>query len=256
LVGRTGGVVVTGGADGIGRAIAEAFLSSGRPVHICDVRADALRVALAESPGLSGTVADVGDRAAVAGVYEAARAAMGEVHVLVNNVGVGGPRGPIELIDPVDWAECFRINVAGALYGMQAVIPEMKARKSGVIINISTASTRTALPMRTPYVASKTALEGLTRNAARELGPWNIRCNALLPGIMDNARMDGLIAARAEREARSSADVEADYLRFVSMRARIRPDDVAQSAVFLASDGAARVTGEILGVSGNLEWEE
>ncbi|MGH6962859.1 MAG: SDR family oxidoreductase [Phenylobacterium sp.] len=253
---RLGGVVVTGAADGIGRAIAEGFLKAGRQVHICDIRADALRAAVAESPGLRGTVADVGQRAAVSEVFEAARGWMGEVDVLVNNVGIGGPRGPIEEIDPDAWAESFRVNVAGALYGMQTVIPEMKARRRGAIVNISTASTRTGLPMRTPYVASKTALEGLTRNAARELGPWGIRCNALLPGIMDNARMDGLIAARAAREGRAPAEIEADYLRFVSLRARTRPEDVADAAVFLASEAAARITGEIISVSGNLEWEE
>ncbi len=249
-------VIVTGGADGIGAAIALRFLRGGHKVHICDVRADAIERMLADNVGLRGGVADVADKEAVDALVEEAVAWMGPVGVLVNNVGVGGPRAGIEDISATDWENVCRINVTGALYCMQAVIPAMKARRSGVIVNVSTASTRTCLPNRTPYVASKYALEGLTLNAARELGPWNIRCNAILPGIMNNARMDAIIAQRAEESGRSARDIEEDFLRCVSLRCRTEPEDVAETAWFLATDAAARVTGERISVSGNLEWEE
>jgi NAD(P)-dependent dehydrogenase (short-subunit alcohol dehydrogenase family) len=248
-------VLVTGAADGIGRAIALRLLADGWSVFIGDNRPDALSATLASAPSLRGCVVDVGDLSQVRQFFEAA-APLGAPDALVNNVGIGGPRAAIEDIEAADWEQVFRINVAGALYCMQAAIPAMKTRRAGAIVNVSTGSTRTALPYRTPYVASKYALEGLTRNAARELGPFGIRCNAVLPGIMDNPRMDGIIAAKAEREGREVATVEAEFLRYVSMRARTRPDDVAATVAYLLSDDAARVTGELVAVSGNLEWEE
>ena len=249
-------VVVTGAADGIGKAIALKFLANGWAVHVCDNREDALRATLAEHPGLTGSVADVGTKGDVDFLFREARTHLGSISALVNNVGIGGPRAAIEDIDARTWSEVFRVNVAGALYCMQAVIPGMKAGGGGSIVNISTASTRTGLPMRTPYVASKLALEGLTRNAARELGPWGIRCNAVLPGIMDNARMASIIAARAGRMGRDPTDVEAQFLSYVSMRSKTRPEDVSDAVLFLASSRSGRVTGEMVAVSGNLEWEE
>lgn len=248
--------VITGGADGIGRAIAQRFLASGFKVHVCDNREDAIVAVTAEHPEIRGTVGDVGKAEDVARIFAEAESWMGPVTVLVNNVGIGGPRAAIEDIASDDWKESFRVNVAGTLYCMQAVIPAMKARRSGAIVNVSTASTRTRLPLRTAYVASKFAVEGLTLNAARELGPFGIRCNAILPGIMNNARMDSIIASRAQAEGRSPADIEQDYLRCVSLRQRTNPEDVAEMALFLASPAGARVTGELLSVSGNLEWEE
>ena len=181
---------------------------------------------------------------------------MGSPTALINNVGIGGAHAPIEDVAADDWNKVFQVNVSGALYCMQTVIPGMKRNGAGTIINISTGSTRTALPYRTPYVASKYALEGLTLNAARELGPFGIRCNAVLPGLMDNARMDGIIAARAVREGREPTEIEADLLRYVSLRSRTKPEDVAATVAYLTSEDAAMVTGELIAVSGNLEWEE
>jgi NAD(P)-dependent dehydrogenase (short-subunit alcohol dehydrogenase family) len=249
------GVIVTGAAEGIGLAIAQAFENHDYRVHICDVEPDRLRAAV-ESSQMRGTLADVSCPADVDRLFAEARAWLGPIGVLVNNVGIAGPRAALEDIDLPAWDETFRINVAGALRCMQAAAPEMKARRAGVIINISTASTRTLLPMRSAYVASKYAVEGLTRNAARELGPYGVRCNALLPGIMNNPRMDAIISQRATQEGRPPEEVEAEFLSFVSLRSRTEPSDVGEAAVFLASPAAARITGELISVSGNLEWEQ
>ena len=249
-------VVVTVGADGIGRAIAVRCLEGGYNVHVCDNRPDAVAEVQSLFPAIKGSIADVGNPADVARLFGEAREWMGEIGALVNNVGIGGPRALLEDIALADWDQSFRINVVGTLLCMQAVVPEMKARRSGAIVNISTASTRTRLPSRSAYIASKFAVEGLTLNAARELGPWNVRCNGIQPGIMNNARMDQIIATRATQEGRDPADIEAEYMQAVSMRQRTEPEDVANAAFFLASSASARVTGEILSVSGNLEWEQ
>ena len=249
-------VLVTGAADGIGAAIALRFRRGGYKVHICDNRPDTMGKMPEANPLLRGTVADVGRAGDVHRLFGDAIGWMGGVGVLVNNVGVGGPRAAIEDIDPAAWTETFRVNVEGALLCMQAAIPGMKAGGGGSIVNISTASTRTRLPMRTAYVASKFALEGLTLNGARELGRYGIRCNALLPGVMNNARMDGIIAARADRGMQIARRDRAG----VPPLHRARHPDGAGGCrgcrFFLASPAAARITGELISVSGYMGWEE
>ncbi len=247
-------VVVTGGADSVGRVMAERFRARGDSVHICDVNAEALAATLAANPGMRGTVANVGDPAAVERVFADA-AWMGDVTVLVNNVGIAGPRGAMEDIGYAEWNECIAVNLSATFYCMKNAIPGMKRRGRGVIVNFSTGSTRTRLPMRAPYIVSKAGVEGLTLNAARELGPFNIRCNAILPGMIDNARMRRIVRASAEATGRTPEEVEADYLKYISMRAKIDPAEIADMVVFLASDGARKVTGELIAVSGNVEWE-
>ena len=249
-------VLVTGGADSVGRVIAEAFAARGDRVHICDVDADALARTLAENPALRGTKASVADREQVARVFAEARAWMGEVSVLVNNVGIGGPRAAIEEIDLEAWQQTLDTNVTGMLHCMQQAIPAMKARRHGAIVNFSTGSTRTRLPMRTAYVVSKFAVEGLTLNAARELGPHQIRCNAILPGPINNARMRGIVRNMAEAKGRPVEEVQQEMLRFISMRTMVEPSEIADMVLFLASDAARKVTGELVSVSGNAEWEE
>lgn len=247
-------VVITGGADSVGRVMAERFLARGDRVHICDVNAEAMARTLAANPTMRGTVANVGDPAAVDRVFVDA-AWMGDVTVLVNNVGIPGPRGLMEDIGYADWNECIAVNLSAMFYCMKNAIPGMKRQGRGVIVNFSTGSTRTRLPLRAAYVASKAGVEGLTLNAARELGPFNIRCNAILPGMINNARMQRIVRAAAEATQRTPEQVEAEYLRYISMGVKIEPAEIADMVLFLASDGARKVTGELIAVSGNVEWE-
>lgn len=247
-------VIVTGGADSVGRVMAERFLARGDKVHICDVNAEAVAQTLAANPGMRGTVANVGDAAAVEKVFADA-AWMGDVTVLVNNVGIGGPRGAIEDTDYAEWDACININLNGMFYCIKNAVPAMKRQQRGVIINFSTGSTRTRLPLRSAYVASKAGVEGLTLNLARELGPFNIRCNAILPGMINNARMQGIVRANAAAQGRTPEEVEAEYLKYISMHTKIEPSELADMVLFLASEGACKVTGELISVSGNSEWE-
>ncbi len=248
-------VLVTGGGDSVGREIAEQCHARGDRVFICDVRQAAVDDTLSANPGMQGAVADVGDGARLQAMVDEAMSRLEGVDVLVNNVGIGGPRAAIEDISDEDWARTLDVNVTAAFRLMRAVTPGMKARRSGLIVNFSTGSTRTRLPMRTPYVVSKFAIEGLTLNAARELGPHNIRCNAILPGMINNARMRGIVAANAAATGRSEAEIEDDYLRYISLHTKIEPEELAASVLFLASPAGAKITGELIAVSGNVEWE-
>lgn len=248
-------VLVTGGADSVGRVIAEHFRARGALVHICDVRADALAETLRANPGMTGTVANVGKPDDVARVVREAERQFGDISVLVNNVGIAGPRAVIEDISDEAWRETLDVNVGAMFQFMKRVVPAMKRHRHGAIINFSTGSTRTRLPMRTPYVVSKAAVESLTLNAARELGPFNVRCNAILPGMIDNDRMRRIVANIAQESGRAADEVESDYLKYISLRSKVHPEDLAQTVLFLASDAAAKITGELLAVSGNVEWE-
>ncbi|MEG3152438.1 SDR family oxidoreductase [Sphingomonas sp. ZT3P38] len=244
-------VLVTAGASGIGLAIAEVFVARGDRVIVCDVDQAALDSAADQLKGLAAIRADVSDPAAV----EALVAEAGPVEVLINNAGVAGPVGGIETNDPDDWARCFAVNVHGAFHMIRAVVPAMRAAGAGKIINISTASTVTGLPGRSAYVASKWALEGLTRTLARELGPAGIRVNAIRPGFMDTERMRGIMARAAERSGRTVPEVEAEALGYISLRTKIQPSEIGEMAWFFASDAAHHITGQIVGVDGNAEWE-
>lgn len=251
----TRSVLVTGAGDSVGRVIAELFLQRGAQVHIADVRRDATEATLDANPGMSGSVVDIADRAAVVRLFDDVRDSLPGLDALVNCVGIGGPRALTESITDEDWRKTFDVNVHGVFSTMQHAIPIMREAGRGAIVNFSTGSTRTRLPSRSAYIASKFALEGLTLNAARELGPAGIRCNAILPGIIDNARMRGIMAQRAAAEGTTLEAIEDDYLRFVSMRSMVQPAEIAEMVVFLCSDAARRVTGELIAVSGNLEWE-
>jgi len=244
-------VLVTAGASGIGLAIAEVFAARGDRVIVCDVDQAALDRAADQVKGLVGVRADVADPAAVAAMI----ADTGPIAVLVNNAGVAGPVGGVETNDPDDWARCFAVNVHGAFHMIRAVVPAMRAAGAGTIINISTASTVTGLPGRSAYVASKWAIEGLTRTLARELGPAGIRVNAIRPGFMDTERMRGIMARIAAQSGRTVPEVEGEALGYISMRTKIQPSEIGEMAWFFASDAAHHITGQIIGVDGNAEWE-
>lgn len=249
-------VVVTGGGSGLGLAVAQAFLAAGAEVHVGEISPETLEVALQANPGLTGTATDVGSSEAVERLAGEALEQMGGIDVLVNNAGVGGTRGAIEDIDPAEWGRVMRTNVDGIFHTARWFVPTMKRQHAGCILNISTTSVRTGLPLRTPYVVSKSAVLGFTKNLARELGPYNIRCNAILPGSVENARGDRLLEERAAREGITASEALKQRLRYISLRTRIQPSDVAEAAVFLASPGARHISGQFLGVCGNVEWEE
>src|ERR1700722_11118972 len=248
-------VLVTGAGSSVGRVIAERFAAEGAYVHICDVQEEALRETLAANPRLRGTVGSVGKPDDVRRIFAEACTWLGHLTILINTVGIGGPCAPIGDISFDDWHETFAVNVNGMFYCIREAVPAMKRPRHGVILNFSSGSTRTGLPLRTPYVASKYAVEGLTRNLARELGPHGIRVNAILPGMIDNERMRGIVRRSAEAHGKSVEDVEQEYLRYISMRTKISPEEIADMVLFLASPAACHVTGQLIGVDGNIEWE-
>ena len=248
-------VLITGAGDSVGRVTAEKFLAAGAEVHICDVRAEAVQVTIDANPGMRGTVCDVGDKADVDRLFEEALGGMGRVDVLINCVGIAGPQAMLEDISDEDWQTSLQINVTGMFYTMKRAIPGMKERRFGAIVNFSSASTLTCLPKRSAYVVSKYAVEGLTKNVARELGPYNVRCNAILPGAINNERLNSVFERCADEAGMSLQDYENEALRYISMRTKIEPEELANAVFFLATDTAPHITGLMMEVSGGSEWE-
>lgn len=246
-------VVITGAGDGLGRAMRELFLANGDRVHICDVKLDA--EANSSSKSLRGTVCDVGNSVAVARLFEEVATWMPRVDVLVNNVGISGPRAPLESTSDDDWLEILQVNLLGAVRCMRHVLPAMKASRSGALLSISTSSVLTRPLNRSPYTVSKAAIEALTASIAREVGPQGIRCNAVRPGMMDNARMHRVLQRVAADSGKPVKEVLQGELQFISMRSMTPMQAVAQMALFLCSDSAAHVTGQVVAVDGGSEWE-
>lgn len=249
--------LITGAGASVGRVTAEKFLAlEGSAVHICDVREEAVAATLEANPGMEGTVCNVGNRDDVDRLCENATRQMGHVDVLVNCVGIGGGYAPLEDVTEDDWQTTLQVNVTGMFYTMQKVIPGMKARRFGSIVNFSSSSTVTRLPNRAPYVVSKYAVEGLTKNTARELGPYNVRCNAILPGAINNERMQNIWQRVARSRNMPVEEFEKEALRYMSMRAKIEPYELADTVLFLCSEKAPHITGQLMEVSGGAEWEE
>jgi NAD(P)-dependent dehydrogenase (short-subunit alcohol dehydrogenase family) len=252
---RAQGVLVTGAGQSVGRAMAEKFLARGDRVHVCDIDEALVATVIARNPEMSGTVCDVADEMQVRQLFSEARAAIGTIDVLINTVGIAGPRGPIQSLTLAEWRATLAANLDSMFLTIREAVPKMQQNRHGAIINFSSMSTKTVMPFRSPYVASKAGVEGLTRALARELGPHSIRVNAILPGAIDNQRLKNVLSRIAEQEGRTLDEVEAESLQFVSMRTKIQPDEIADMVLFLCSDAALHVTGQMIGVDGNMEWE-
>lgn len=244
--------VVTGGAHGLGRAIAHAFAALGAHTWTCDVLGDGLAETAAQArPAGGGRLdtarVDVTDRAAVGDLVDRIVRATGRIDILVNNAGgVCGQVGrPIEDVPEADWQAIFDVNVRGAFHAAQAAVPHMKAARAGRIINISSgAGLGVSLTGIQAYASAKAAQIGLTRQLAHELGPFGITVNSVAPGFIRSN-------PTTERQWQAyGADGQQRLIDGIPLRRLGTADDIAHAVLFFASDHAAWITGQVLSVSG------
>lgn len=248
-------VLVTAAAGGIGRAIAEAFAVSGARVHITDISETAIADTLADVPGLSGTCGDASNAGDVERVISDLQRSLGGLDVLVNNVGIAGPTGGIETYADADIDRTIDVNLKSHFYFLSRCVPMLKASsRRPSIVAMSSVAGRLGYPYRTPYSATKWAIVGLVKSLAAELGPAGIRANAILPGVVDGPRMDGVIADRAHALGLSIEAMRDDYLGRISLRRMVEAEDVASLTLFLASPLARNITGQAISVDGNVEY--
>ncbi|MFC0400380.1 SDR family oxidoreductase [Paraburkholderia rhizosphaerae] len=247
-------VLVSGAASGIGAAIAEAFLEADANVYICDVDPSAIARAKEKNPKLHAGVADVGNRQQVDDVIEDARTRLGGLDVLVNNAGIAGPTGEVEAINPDEWDRTISTNLNSQYYFLRRAVPIQKETSDcASIVAMSSVAGRLGYAFRTPYAATKWAIVGLVKSLAIELGPANIRVNAILPGVVQGERMDRVIAARAASTGVTFDAMKDEYLRKISLRRMVTVDDIADMTLFLASPAGQHISGQAISVDGNVE---
>jgi 2-hydroxycyclohexanecarboxyl-CoA dehydrogenase len=224
--------VVTGGASGIGRAVAERL------------RGDGLRVAVLDlSPTDDGYVADVTDPAQVDAAISAIREALGPILILVNAAGMEGFK-KFSHLSFQDWSKVIDVNLNGVFHTIQAVLPDMVEAGWGRIVNISSSSAHSGQPYMSHYVAAKSAVNGLTKSLALEYGPSGITVNAVPPGFVDTPMLRS-----AEARQLLGGTVE-DHIKRTPVRRVGRPEDIAAACAFFVSEEAGYITGQILGVNG------
>ncbi len=239
-------VLITAGASGIGRAMGAAFDAAGFEVWVTDVD-DA---ALADCPaGWTCHAASATDEDATARVI----AAMGGIDVLCANAGVAGPTARVEDVALDDWRACVSVNLEGAFLAAKHATPLMKAAGRGAMILTSSTAGIHGYPNRAPYAAAKWAVIGLMKTLAMELGPFGIRANAICPGAVEGPRMEGVLAREAAAKGMTRDQVYRGYAAGTSMRSFVEARDVADMAVFLGSDAARRVSGQVIAVDGHTE---
>jgi len=246
-------VLVTAGAGGIGLAIARAFHAAGARVFICDIDDAALERAASALPGLLARRCNIGDRADAIAMVADATLKLGGIDVLVNNAGIGGPTAPAHEMDPADWDAVLRVNLTGAFDVIRAAVPAMIDAGRGAIINMASAAGRFGYANRSPYAASKWALIGLTKSLSMELGQHHIRVNAVAPGAVAGERADRVFSGRAQLSGRSVEEEKRRGLANQSIPELVDPADIAALVVFLASDAAKSISGQVLPIDGDLQ---
>jgi NAD(P)-dependent dehydrogenase (short-subunit alcohol dehydrogenase family) len=246
-------VLVTAGAAGVGRVIAETFIGDGATVHVCDTSENHIKAFLSDNPTATATLCDVADADQVEHVFDALNKTCGGLHILINNAGIAGPTAMTEDISVDEWNRCMEVNLNSVFYFTRRAIPILKRQHGGVIVNIASNAGLFGCPNRSPYAASKWAMIGLTKTWAMELGPHNIRVNAICPTSVEGARIENVIEQDAARRGLTSREIRDVYQRQSSMRTFVTAEDVANMVVFLASDKAARISGQAIAVDGHTE---
>jgi NAD(P)-dependent dehydrogenase (short-subunit alcohol dehydrogenase family) len=237
--------LVTGGAGGLGRAIARALQAAGATGAIIDLDASA---AVAGAPaGWRGLAGDVRDEASLKNAVESTVKELGQLDIVVANAGVVPPWKETEYIVLDEWDQTFAVNVRGVLATIKAAVPAMKQR-GGSIIALGSEASNNGHPRQAAYVASKHAVLGIVRSTALDLGRYNIRVNAVGPGAVATEALLGRVAVRAAAAGRTSAELLQKYIDATALGRIATEREVASTVLFLASDLASAITGIIVSI--------
>jgi gluconate 5-dehydrogenase len=237
--------IVTGGSQGLGRAMAEALAEAGATVVVCSRKAEAVQAVAEElqsttSQTCRGYACDVTDPEQVEALIGQAIAEFGQIDVLINNAGIN-IRGPIEELSLAEFRQVQETNVTGIWLTCRAVAPHMKARRYGRVINVGSTLSIVSIPDRTPYATSKGAVLQLTRTLALEWAPYNITVNAILPGPFGTEMNRSFLDDPARYEA---------FAAQVPLGRWGELEEIGGLALFLASDASSFVTGAGITIDG------
>lgn len=246
-------VLITAGASGIGKEIAKAFSALGDTVFVCDIDENALQAFAEEVKGSVTTVCDVGNRNDIEKMVAYGAEAMGGYDILINNAGIGGPTAPVEEMNPDDWEKVMQIDLNGTFNVTRMVIPYLKKSAAGVIINMSSLAGRFGYENRSPYSTAKWGLIGFTKTLSIELGKYGIRANAILPGAVAGPRIERVLQGRADANGTTLEEEKDKAMAIQSIKGFVDPKDIAALAVFLASDNAKMISGQMFPIDGDAQ---
>ncbi|MFC5947548.1 SDR family NAD(P)-dependent oxidoreductase [Pseudonocardia lutea] len=249
-------VLVTGASRGIGRVLATSFAAAGATTVFAARREPELRILEKEIADAGhdgrGLVADLGRAGDVEMMLETVHRDYGGVDVLVNNVGIAGPIAPIEETSLDGWEETLAVNLTSVFLAIRGVVPSMKSRGGGAIVNIGSINGKTPYAQRSSYASSKMGMIGLTRTLALELGPSGIRVNCVLPANVAGERVDEIIAAQASAQGVPVEKVREQVLALSPLRTQVAPESIVNTTLFLASDYAQHMTGQDINVTAGM----
>lgn len=246
-------VVITAGASGIGRCVAERFLKAGARVAICDVDGAAVKQFADAFPMALAVQADVTDEAQMDAFFSRVERQLGGVDLLHANCGIGGPAGLIDEISYEDWQRTVNINLHGTYLATRWGARVMREQGAGLMVLMSSTAGLFGYPLRSPYATAKWGIIGLAKTLAMELGPHGIRVNAICPGAVEGDRMDRVVANEAAARGIAEQDVRDQYVACTSLRTWVSADDIANMIEFLASPAGTKISGQALAVDGHTE---
>lgn len=241
-------VIVTAGAAGIGRAILERFLAEGAVVATCDIDAEALKTLPDQ---VYSERVDVADETAFTGFIDRAIDRLGGLDCLVNNAGIAGPTAPVDKVDLADWRRTIDVVLTSQFLAVSHAVAALRQSQNPSIANLSSVAGRLGFALRTPYAAAKWGVIGLSKSLAVELGPDNIRVNAILPGLVAGDRQRRVLEAKAQQRGVSYKEVEAEAFRYTSIKEYVPPEAIADQILFLASPLGRFVSGQAISVCGD-----
>lgn len=244
-------VFISAGGSGIGRCIAEAFLKQGDDVFVCDINDESLKQFKQDFPKLLIAQCNLGQIDLIPLMFESAIQQLGGLDILVNNTGISGPTMPADELSFEDWTQVLNLNLNSTFIMTKLAIPYLKQSDSGVIINLSSIAGRMGYPFRLAYSTSKWGIIGFTKTLSMELGAFDIRVNAVLPGAVDGERVQRVLQARADAMNISLEEVTQNALANQSLKQFVNPKHIADLCVFLASDSASSISGQILPIDGD-----
>ena len=243
-------VLITAGASGIGRAMAERFASEGALIWVTDVDKVALSTV---DPLWNASLTDASSEPEMTALFARIKSEWGGLDVLCANAGGSGPTALIEDVTLESWRQCVAVNLEGAFIAAKLAAPLMKAQRQGCIIFTSSTAGLYGYPNRSPYAAAKWAIIGLMKTVAMELGPFGIRANAICPGSVDGPRMERVLAKEAEIKGTTRDAIYNGYAAGTSMRTFVEAKDIAAMASFMASEGGRYLSGQAIAVDGHTE---
>lgn len=242
-------VLITAGASGIGRTVAERFASEGANVVVCDIDAQAVE-RVKSNTDFHALIADVSNPEAVSELFAEVERHLGGLDVLINNAGVSGPAKPVEDLTDQEWRNTLSVNLDSSFFCARNAIPLLKKAGGGSVVNFSSICGVLPYLFRSPYCVAKYGVIGFSEVLARELGPYNINVNAICPGSVDSPRLERVFAMTAEATGVPVEQQREAALNQTSMRRLVSMQEIASMILYMCSPHGRIISGQSIVIDG------